>query len=185
MADRLSPEQRSFNMSRIRASGTSPERRLGELLRTLFPEEEIEKRPALPGKPDFFLPRLGLAVFADGCFWHGCPKHYRLPENNRPYWQEKLRRNQARDRAAGRALRAMGLRPVRVWEHELAKGAGGARRKIRRAAREALKLAGARVPGPPCRESLVSPPARCGNVPASPRGAPETAARSRENNENR
>lgn len=138
--DRLTPDQRSRNMSRIRSSGTSPERRLGELLHVLFPEEAITERPALPGKPDYFLPRLNLAVFADGCFWHGCPKHHRLPEDNRPYWEEKIRRNRARDRRASKDLRAMGVRPVRVWEHELGKDLGAARRKIRRAAREAAKM---------------------------------------------
>jgi len=146
MADRLTREQRSFNMSRIRSSGTAPERRLLELLRSLFPGEEIAERPAMPGRPDFFLPRLGIAFFADGCFWHGCPAHFRMPGSNRSYWEEKIRRNRSRDRAADRALRAMGARPVRVWEHELAKGGAAARKKVRRAAREAEKADP--LPGP-------------------------------------
>lgn len=75
MADVFSREKRSEIMSRIRSCGTGPERCLGELLRGLFPGEEIAERPReLPGRPDFFLPRLGLAAFMDGCFWHGCPR---------------------------------------------------------------------------------------------------------------
>lgn len=138
--DRVPKAERSRVMSLIRSFGTSPERRLGELLRSLFPDEQIIERPALPGKPDFFLPRLGLALFADGCFWHGCPRHLRMPEDNRAYWEEKIRRNRARDKRANRELRATGVRPVRVWEHDLGKSLAAARRKIRRAEREAGKM---------------------------------------------
>jgi DNA mismatch endonuclease (patch repair protein) len=136
--DVFSPEKRSEIMSRIRSSGTRPERRLGEILQGLFPGEEILERPGeLPGRPDWFLPGPGLAVFMDGCFWHGCPRCWRPPESNAEYWREKVRRNRARDRRADRALRAMGLLPVRVRECELGHGAGAALRKLRAATRRA------------------------------------------------
>jgi len=136
--DRVSKEQRSRIMARIRSCGTAPERKLGELLRALLPGERIEERPAsLPGKPDYFLPGLALAVFMDGCFWHGCPKCHRLPEDNRAYWELKLRRNRARDRAVNAALRAAGIAPVRIWEHELAGDGAQAKRKLRRSTRRA------------------------------------------------
>ena len=120
MADWLTREQRARNMAAIRSSGTSPERRLGIALKALFPRRRIvERTPELPGRPDFYLPGLRLAIFADGCFWHCCPEHGRVPGDNRDYWEKKLDRNAARDREAARALRRLGIRPVRLWEHEL------------------------------------------------------------------
>ena len=83
MADIFPPKKRSEIMARIRSSGMKPERLLGQLLRELLPPgEEIVERPKdLPGRPDFYIPRLRLAVFADGCFFHGCPKHLRMPSS--------------------------------------------------------------------------------------------------------
>jgi DNA mismatch endonuclease (patch repair protein) len=72
-------------------------------------------------KPDFVFPKLRLAVFVDGCFWHGCPLHATQPRNNAAFWRKKLTANQARDRKVNRALRAAGWRVWRIWEHELAR----------------------------------------------------------------
>ena len=58
-----------------------------------------------------------VAVFIDGCFWHGCPRHGTSPRHNRWYWGPKLARNRARDRASTRALRASGWTVLRIWEH--------------------------------------------------------------------
>lgn len=136
MPDMFSPEERSRIMARIRSAGTRPERRLGELLRAMLPDEEIlERPPDLPGRPDFYFPRLRLAVFADGCFFHGCPRCLRMPASHRDYWRRKIRRNRERDRRTRRELRRLGVRSVRVWEHELKGSASAARRKIRRALR--------------------------------------------------
>jgi DNA mismatch endonuclease (patch repair protein) len=137
MADWLTPEQRSRNMAAIRSAGTSAERRLAAVLRTLFPRRRIiERTKDLPGRPDFYLPGLKLAIFADGCFWHGCPKHGRLPGDNPDYWRPKLARNAARDRAAVRALRAQGIRTVRIWEHDLeVKKVAAVMKRINRLAR--------------------------------------------------
>lgn len=74
---------------------------------------------SLPGRPDFAFPREKVAIFVDGCFWHGCPQHYRPPRRN-DYWQPKLQRNKARDRRATGDLRAMGWMVIRIWEHALA-----------------------------------------------------------------
>jgi DNA mismatch endonuclease (patch repair protein) len=73
----------------------------------------------LPGRPDFVFRRERLAVFVDGCFWHGCRWHCRMPQHNRPYWQTKIRRNAARDRHTARLLHAAGWRVLRVWGHSL------------------------------------------------------------------
>jgi DNA mismatch endonuclease (patch repair protein) len=72
------------------------------------------------GRPDFVFRRERVAVFVDGCFWHGCPKCFRMPETNREYWERKIGRNVARDVRAARELRREGWRVVRVWEHSLA-----------------------------------------------------------------
>jgi DNA mismatch endonuclease (patch repair protein) len=74
---------------------------------------------ALLGKPDFVFPKLRLAVFVDGCFWHACPLHATKPRNNAAFWRKKLARNRARDRKVNRTLRAAGWRVLRIWEHEL------------------------------------------------------------------
>lgn len=73
----------------------------------------------LPGTPDVAYRREKLAVFLDGCFWHGCPRHYRKPKSNREFWERKLRRTRARDRENRDALEAKGWTVVRLWEHEL------------------------------------------------------------------
>lgn len=65
---------------------------------------------ALPGKPDFVFPKQHLAIFVDGCFWHGCPKHGRKPDSNKNYWLAKLRLNKSRDRKVNRLLRNCGWR---------------------------------------------------------------------------
>jgi DNA mismatch endonuclease, patch repair protein len=140
MPDSHTPEQRRYNMSRIRSSGTTPEIRLGNLLRLMFPDAVIDERRAdLPGKPDFYLPGLHLAVFADGCFFHRCPKHFIMPQNNQEYWASKITRNRQRDHENNRKLKAQGITPVRIWEHNLGRDLANARRQIRRAIRTAKK----------------------------------------------
>lgn len=106
--------------------------------------------PRLAVRPDFVFPKLRLAVFVDGCFWHACPQHGTKPRNNAAFWREKLSRNKARDRLVNQMLRRTGWRVLRVWEHELAKtgkrstphpgplpgrGGGGARNEARLLAR--------------------------------------------------
>lgn len=72
---------------------------------------------ALPGHPDLIFPRLRVAVFVDGCFWHGCPECKRLPENSTPYWLNKIRTNVERDRRINDLLASEGWRVVRIPEH--------------------------------------------------------------------
>jgi len=70
---------------------------------------------------DFVFPKLRLAVFVDGCFWHGCPLHETKPRNNAAFWRKKFAANKARDRLVTRTLRRAGWRVLRIWEHELAR----------------------------------------------------------------
>ena len=123
MPDVFTPEKRSEVMSRIRGSGNKDT----ELrMMALFREHKItgwrRKRRTVFGKPDFVFPKERVAVFVDGCFWHGCPrpKHAPLPENNAEWWAAKLSKNKARDRLVTRTLRKLGWRVLRVWECDLA-----------------------------------------------------------------
>jgi DNA mismatch endonuclease (patch repair protein) len=80
-----------------------------------------EKHPkSILGRPDFFFARYNLALFVDGCFWHGCPVcDRRMPAVRGDFWREKILTNKARDDRQRRKLRRQGYRVMRVWEHEL------------------------------------------------------------------
>ena len=83
------------------------------------------------GCPDFVFDAARVAVFVDGCFWHGCPSCHRPPSSNQEYWTKKVARNQTRDRRNSRALRRDGWKVVRVWEHSLKKDPAAVLRRIR------------------------------------------------------
>jgi DNA mismatch endonuclease, patch repair protein len=121
MADVFTRSKRSEVMARIRGlrNGSTELR-----LITIFRSHRVTgwRRKALVfGKPDFIFPKLKLAVFVDGCFWHACPIHATKPKQNAEFWRAKIARNQARDRLVTRTLRAQGWRVMRIWEHELAR----------------------------------------------------------------
>jgi DNA mismatch endonuclease (patch repair protein) len=119
MADVFTKAKRSEVMSQIRGRGNK-ETELA--LAKLFRQHSImgwRRNQRVFGKPDFIFPKLRLAVFVDGCFWHGCPRHSTKPQNNRAFWRDKLSSNQTRDRLVTRTLRQAGWRVLRVWEHEL------------------------------------------------------------------
>ena len=71
---------------------------------------------AILGKPDFAFPNEKLAVFVDGCFWHGCPRCYQQPKQNTAFWKNKVLVNKARDKRVSRKLRSSGWSVCRVWE---------------------------------------------------------------------
>ena len=75
------------------------------------------------GAPDFVFPKERVVIFVDGCFWHGCPKHYRRPKSRQKYWDAKIQRNQQRDRKVTQTLRTKGWKVVRIWEHALVRQA--------------------------------------------------------------
>jgi DNA mismatch endonuclease, patch repair protein len=121
MADVFDKRKRSDVMSRIRSSGNKDtELALAKLMR----RNRIvgwRRNQSVFGKPDFVFTQARLALFVDGCFWHGCLKHSKPPRSNPTYWQAKMIRNKARDRSVSRALWRKGWRVLRVWEHELAR----------------------------------------------------------------
>jgi len=75
----------------------------------------------IEGVPDLYFPRKRVAVFLDGCFWHGCPRCGHVPKENNPYWAAKLARNRARDKKKNQMLRRAGVRVLRIWEHDIKK----------------------------------------------------------------
>ena len=77
--------------------------------------------PKMNGNPDVILKDNGVAIFIDGCFWHGCPRCYKKPKSNKTYWAKKIERNMRNDMACNRLLRRKGLKVVRLRECELRK----------------------------------------------------------------
>ena len=75
----------------------------------------------IPGKPDFIFPKQKIAVFVDGCFWHGCPKCYKKPKTNKKFWKEKIEGNIKRDKKNRAKLRREGWKVLRIWEHDINK----------------------------------------------------------------
>ena len=116
--DTVSIAKRSKIMSAVRSNGNkATELVLIKLMR----EHGItgwRRRVNLIGKPDFVFIRQRVAIFVDGCFWHGCGQHGTRPRNNAEYWASKLSRNVDRDADTTRRLRQAGWSVVTVWEHE-------------------------------------------------------------------
>ena len=109
---------RSQQMARIRGKNTSPEMALRRLLWRAGLRYRLHARtPA--GRPDIVFPGPKVAVFVDGCFWHGCPEHYVRPRSSTDFWAKKLAKNVRRDVDQTRKLEALGWRVCRVWEHEI------------------------------------------------------------------
>ncbi len=115
--DTLTKERRSWNMSRIRGSNTSPELAVRSLLHRMGYRFRLHRRD-LPGKPDIVLPKYKTVIFVHGCFWHrhrGCRFAY-TPKSRIEFWEAKFAENLDRDRRARRELLKQGWRVVIVWE---------------------------------------------------------------------
>jgi DNA mismatch endonuclease (patch repair protein) len=114
------PECRSRNMRAIRSFGNkSTERRLASLFKKHHLRGWRSHSLDVVGKPDFVIKQKRVAVFVDGCFFHGCPRCGHVPRTNRLYWAAKITRNKRRDAAISKALRKLGYQVVRVWECQL------------------------------------------------------------------
>jgi DNA mismatch endonuclease (patch repair protein) len=119
MADRIASEARSLLMSRIKLRNTGPEIMLRRALWAAGLRYRLKLKVPLPGRPDIIFPRARLAVFVDGCFWHGCPLHGHLPKSHGEYWGPKLARTRRRDAEVTAGLQLMGWRVLRIWEHQI------------------------------------------------------------------
>jgi DNA mismatch endonuclease (patch repair protein) len=125
-----SSEAMRRRMQAQRREGTGPEMALRRALHSLGLRYRLHKSPVvgLRRKADIVFGPAKVAVFVDGCFWHGCPEHgRRRHEVNGWYWREKISRNQRRDKETDDLLRAEGWEVIRIWEHELRRREGGAR----------------------------------------------------------
>ena len=115
---RLLPRDRkvALQMQRQKTKNTAPEHNLiKELQRRRF--RVVTHDRGLPGTPDLVLPRKRIVIFVNGCFWHGCPEHFRPPKTNREWWLEKIESNRRRDRSKSAKLRRMGWAVITIWEH--------------------------------------------------------------------
>src|SRR6266540_574831 len=114
------PSKRRRIMAAIRGRGA---RSTEQAFRMLLVRRKIrgwEMHPkGLPVKPDIFFAERKLAVFLDGCFWHGCFRCGHIPKANNAFWKLKIERTKARDRRDATRLRKAGIRVIRIWEHEL------------------------------------------------------------------
>lgn len=111
---------RRRNMQAIRSRDTKPERLVRSLLHAQGLRYRVAAKP-LPGlrrTADIVFRPTKLAVFIDGCYWHGCPEHYVPPKTNPGYWSDKVARNMARDRNTDEQLKAVSWTVLRFWEHD-------------------------------------------------------------------
>lgn len=149
MSDIVDPAKRSLMMSRIRGRGNlSTELALAAafkrqsitgwrrhlLLKPIAVKDDgssSKKAYRITVRPDFIFRRGKLAIFVDGCFWHGCPLHSKLPTTNAEFWANKISGNIERDKRATKALQSAGWQVIRLWEHELTSPDDVARRVAR------------------------------------------------------
>jgi len=119
MSDCFSAEKRSWVMSRIHGADTAPERALRRVLHARGLRFRLH-RSDLPGKPDIVLPKYRTVIYVHGCFWHGhqC-QGGRRPRSNTAYWNQKIERNQQRDRRDAGMCRRLGWKRIVVWECQL------------------------------------------------------------------
>ena len=127
MGDQFSKEKRSSIMASIRSTDTGPERAMRHALRELGIRYRLYRK--IGGiTVDAALPDCRVAIFVDGCFWHGCPAHFSPPSTRRSYWMRKIVRNMERDAQETEVVIDSGWAVVRIWEHQLRGGGGAVRR---------------------------------------------------------
>lgn len=117
--DRISKEHRSWNMSRIRASNTEPEKIVRSILHKGGFRFRLNRKD-LPGKPDIVLPKYKSVILVHGCFWHRHPqcKFAYNPKSRVKFWQNKFIKNVERDKFVKKELRKEGWKVIVVWECE-------------------------------------------------------------------
>ncbi|MFC8361702.1 very short patch repair endonuclease [Streptomyces griseorubiginosus] len=128
MSDNWTPPEGSWassaarrrNMQAIRSRDTTPERLIRRLVHAQGLRYRVGARPLadLRRTADMVFRPTKIAVFIDGCYWHGCPEHYVSPKTNPGYWSDKVARNMARDRDTDQRLTEAGWTVLRFWEHE-------------------------------------------------------------------
>lgn len=118
MTDTLTAEERSKRMSLIRGKWTKQEKKVHNYLKGRKIKHKMH--PKLSGNPDIIIPDGKVAVFLDGCFWHGCKVCKQGgPQTRKGFWKDKIYKNIKRDSEASKALKKSGWHVVRIWEHEI------------------------------------------------------------------
>lgn len=135
--DVLNPRQRSHCMSQIRGRDTKPEVILRKALWAAGLRYRLHHK--VTGKPDIAFPRPRVAVFCDGCFWHGCPVHSVSPKTNSTFWKAKIMKNRTRDEQVAIALRSEGWTVIRFWEHDIKSHPEKLAERVKRALRKAAR----------------------------------------------
>ncbi|MFA6148674.1 MAG: very short patch repair endonuclease [bacterium] len=128
--DRVDRRTRSKVMASVRSANTKPELLLRRALSNAGVRGWRVSPREVPGHPDVTFSRWKLAVFVDGCFWHGCPRCYRRPKSSSDYWDAKLARNRRRDSMVNGTLVAEGWIVLRLWEHEVRENAVGCASRV-------------------------------------------------------
>jgi DNA mismatch endonuclease, patch repair protein len=126
------PAQRSRTMGAVKGKGnvTTELRLKMALVRSGVSGFSLHAN-SLPGRPDFLFLRAKLAVFVDGCFWHGCKKCFHKVRSNTLYWSTKVKLNRERDSRTSKQLKKIGYQVLRIWEHDLAEDLNGAVLRIK------------------------------------------------------
>lgn len=123
MEDIFAKKQRSETMKAVKSKGNiSTEIKLI----SIFKSHKIKgwrRNSTITGHPDFVFPKRRIAVFADGCFWHGHDCRKMQPSNNSAYWEAKINRNKTRDKFITSELTRAGWKVIRIWECEIKRGA--------------------------------------------------------------
>jgi DNA mismatch endonuclease (patch repair protein) len=128
MVDTFSKEQRSAIMSKIRSTDTQLEKIFRKKLSSF--KLKYRKNYKLLGKPDIVFVSKRLTIFIDSCFWHGCPKHLRIPKSNKSYWIQKIQKNIKRDAYVTNELKKEGWAVMRFWEHDIRNGLEKSAKKV-------------------------------------------------------
>jgi len=119
------PRASSAVVRRVMQANTGRETRPEQIVRSFLHRRGLrfrkDLRPiqALRCAADVVLPRVKVCIFIDGCFWHGCPKHFHVPATNSEWWAEKIEANRIRDRRNNKILKRNGWLVIRLWEHQI------------------------------------------------------------------
>jgi DNA mismatch endonuclease (patch repair protein) len=117
--DNFSRQKRSEIMAKVRSWGNaSTEVKALRILKS-GAVTGWRRQLSIFGRPDFAFPKARVALFIDGCFWHGCPRCYQPPKSSAAFWREKLRKNKKRDAKVSKQLRKSGWKVIRLWECQL------------------------------------------------------------------
>jgi len=118
MTDVHTKKQRSYNMSQIKRRDTKPEL----ALKNFFENKGFIYQPYEYGKPDFINYKNKIVIFIDGCFWHKCSEHFKLPSTNSGFWKKKINGNLRRDKEINLNYKNAKWNVIRIWEHNFKTG---------------------------------------------------------------